>query len=106
MSPTKPNLRTGVLALITSIVLASLSSPAADGFGRNATGGAGGATVTATTAAQLRQYAESTTTYNINVSGTIDLGTSGRVNVKGNKTIHGTSTSATIKGTLNIENVN
>jgi pectate lyase len=79
---------------------------AADGYGRSATGGAGGATVTATTAAQLKQYAESSTTYNINVSGTIDLGSSGRINVKGNKTIHGVNSSATIKGTLNISGVN
>jgi len=91
--------------LSVAALLACTSSQAADGYGRNATGGAGGATVTATTAAQLRQYAESTTTYNINISGTIDLGSGGRVNVKGNKTLHGTSTSATIKGTLNIENV-
>jgi pectate lyase len=94
-----------ITAFLSAIFFGSGLVQAADGFGRNATGGAGGATVTVTTAAQLRQYAESTTTYNINVSGTIDLGSSGRVNVKGNKTIHGTSTSATIKGTLNIENV-
>jgi pectate lyase len=107
MSPIKSILKNPrTLPLFSLIALACLSSQAADGFGRNATGGAGGATVTVTTAAQLKQFAESTTTYNINVSGTIDLGTSGRVNVKGNKTIHGTSTSATIKGTLNIENVN
>jgi pectate lyase len=93
------------IALVAACLLAAATNHAADGYGRNATGGAGGATVTVTTAAQLRQYAESTTTYIINVSGTIDLGSSGRVNVKGNKTLHGTSSSATIKGTLNVQNV-
>jgi pectate lyase len=92
------------LALLAAASLTT-SAFAADGYGRRATGGAGGATVTATTAAQLRQYAESSTTYNINVSGTIDLGSSGRVNVKSNKTLKGVNTSATIKGTINLENV-
>jgi pectate lyase len=83
-----------------------LLSVAADGYGRNATGGAGGANVTATTAAQLKTYAESSTTYTITVSGTIDLGASGRINLKSNKTLKGANSSATIKGTINLSSVN
>lgn len=91
------------IVLLASIAPVAL---AADGYGRNATGGTGGANVTATTAAQLRQYAESSTTYTITVSGTIDLGASGRVNVKSNKTLKGANSSATIKGTINLSSVN
>jgi pectate lyase len=83
-----------------------LLSTAADGYGRNATGGAGGANVTATTAAQLKTYAESATTYTITVSGTIDLGASGRINLKSNKTLKGANSAATIKGTINLSSVN
>lgn len=95
-----------LLVLTVGFCSCSLAALAADGFGRNATGGIGGANVTATTAAQLKQYAESSTTYTITVSGTIDLGSSGRVNVKSNKTIKGANSSATIKGTLNLSSVN
>jgi pectate lyase len=91
---------------VLGLALLPLQSIAADGYGRNATGGGSGATVTVSTAAQLRQYAESSTTYNIIVSGTIDLGSGGRVNVKSNKTIKGASTSSTIKGTLSLAGVN
>ncbi|MGC4072792.1 MAG: right-handed parallel beta-helix repeat-containing protein [Nibricoccus sp.] len=93
------------LAFIAACAAPAISL-AADGYGRNATGGTGGAAVTATTAAQLKQYAESATTYTITVSGTIDLGASGRVNVKSNKTLKGANTSATIKGTINLSSVN
>ena len=78
---------------------------AADGFGRNATGGTGGTggtSVTATTAAQLQQYVESTTTYIITVSGTINLGSGVSVKVKSNKTIKGANTSAKIIGCLDL----
>ncbi|MFT3867835.1 MAG: hypothetical protein QM715_04990 [Nibricoccus sp.] len=89
------------LAAMASAAFLIVSSHAADGYGRNTTGGAGGASVTVTTAAQLRTYAESTTTYNITVSGTIDV-TSASVKVKSNKTIKGANTSATIKGCLDL----
>jgi len=77
---------------------AALSVQAAtyDGYGRNAAGGAGGTSVTVTTAAQLHTYAESSATYIITVSGTIDLAGS-NVKVLSNKTIQGANTSATIK---------
>jgi pectate lyase len=92
-----------ILAL--GVALLPLISSAADGYGRNATGGAGGATVTATTASQFRTYAESTTTYTIIVSGTLDL-TTASVKVKSNKTIKGANTSATIKGCLDLGGMN
>lgn len=76
-----------------------------DGYARGATGGRGGAAVTATNAANLKTYAESSTTYIITVSGTIDLGTNGRINLKSNKTLIGANSSATIKGTVNLSGV-
>jgi pectate lyase len=77
-----------------------------DGFAASVTGGAAGPTVNVSTAATLRQYAEAAASspYTIVVSGTIDLGAAGRVNVKSNKTIKGADTSATILGTLTIDN--
>ena len=90
---------------LLGLCLVPLVSLAADGFGRAATGGGSGASVTVTTAAQLRQYAESSTAYNITVSGTIDLGSGGRVNPRSNKTIKGANSSATIKGTINLSSV-
>lgn len=74
----------------------ALNLRAADGYGRNANGGAGGTSVTVTTAAQLKTYAESASTYIITVSGTIDLA-GASIKVKSNKTIQGANTSATIK---------
>ncbi len=91
-------------AALLGAAVALASSPvasAADGYGRNATGGAGGSSVTVTTAAQLHTYAESASTYIITVSGTIDLGGTS-VKVKSNKTIKGANTSATIKGCLDL----
>jgi pectate lyase len=99
-------------AIAFALCLAPLVTSAAtyDGYGRNAKGGAGGTSVTVTTAAQLHTYAESATTYLITVSGTIDLaGTS--VKVKSNKTIQGANAAATIKngaldlGSGNVDNV-
>ncbi|MFT3783077.1 MAG: hypothetical protein QM790_13800 [Nibricoccus sp.] len=82
------------LALTSAAV--SLQAATYDGYGRNATGGAGGTSVTVTTAAQLHSYAESPSTYIITVSGTIDLA-GNNVKVLSNKTIQGANTSATIK---------
>jgi pectate lyase len=91
---------------LAALALASAALPlhaaTYDGYGRNAKGGAGGTSVTVTTAAQLHTYAESSATYIITVSGTIDLATS-PVTVKSNKTIQGANTSATIKnGSLDL----
>lgn len=93
--------------MVSALFAISLAQAATyDGYGRNATGGAGGTAVTVTTAAQLHTYAESTATYIITVSGTIDLAGS-NVSVKSNKTIQGANTAATIKnGALQLSGIN
>ncbi|HCT79098.1 MAG TPA: pectate lyase [Micromonosporaceae bacterium] len=75
----------------------------ADGFasvnalGQNGTtGGAGGPTVTATTAAQLQTYVGQAGALNILVSGTIQLG--GMITVVANKSIIGVGSTAQITG--------
>jgi pectate lyase len=72
------------------------------------TGGAGGQTVTATTYAQLKMYAESATTYVILVMGTISNGADGGViNVRSNKSIVGVGNNAFLNGVgLNISSYN
>jgi pectate lyase len=96
-----------VLALAASVALNLSPSALAwgNGYSGTITGGDGGATVTVTTAADLKAYASSSSPYTIVVSGVIDLGDSGRVNVASNKTLKGASTSATIKGTVNLSGV-
>ena len=94
------------LALL-ALCLAPLVSYSADGYGRNATGGAGGSTVTVTTAAARQAAVASTATSTIIVSGTINLGASGHAKMTtGNKTIKGANTSATVLGTIELSNVN
>jgi pectate lyase len=98
------------LGLLASVALASLAiTPRAfawgNGYSGTITGGDAGATVTVTNATDLGNYAKSATPYTIIVSGTIDLGASGRINVASNKTIRGASTSSTIKGTINLSGV-
>jgi pectate lyase len=62
-------------------------------------GGLGGETVTATTYAQLKSYAESSTTYIIMVQGTISNGASGgQIKVKSNKSIIGVGSTAFLSG--------
>lgn len=74
---------------------------AATGFANNVTGGAGGTVVTVTTAANFKSYTESTSTYIIQVSGTIDLGSvGGGVRICSNKTIKGIDANAKIIGRL------
>jgi pectate lyase len=72
------------------------------------TGGLGGQTVTASTYAQLKSYAESATTYIIMVEGTISNGANGgTVSVKSNKSLIGVGTTAFLFGVgLNISNSN
>ncbi|MBN1868740.1 right-handed parallel beta-helix repeat-containing protein [Candidatus Sumerlaeota bacterium] len=92
-----------VLAVLAvSLLGASAFAAITDGFAGTVTGGDGGSAVTVTTAAQLKQYAESSTKYIITVSGTIDLGSGGKVKVKSSKTIKGANSSATIKGCLDL----
>jgi pectate lyase len=73
-----------------------------NGYGASATGGAGGTSVTVTTAANFKTYTESSTKYIITVSGTINLGSGVSVKVKSNKTIKGANTSAKIIGCLDL----
>ena len=72
------------------------------------TGGKGGQTVTATTYAELKSYAESSTTYVIMVEGSISNGADGgQVNVKSNKSIVGVGSTAFLNGVgLNISSAN
>ncbi len=76
--------------------------PDQDGFGGQATGGAGGAMVTVSTEADFLDYATRSDPYIVRVSGTIDLGDFGRVWVTSNKTIEGVDHNATIMGNIHI----
>ena len=85
------------------IILFGLYIPvlhAADGFGGNATGGAGGTEVTVTTTNDLITYATSSLPYIITVSGTINL--LSNLDISSDKTIRGEDTNATIIGNLRI----
>jgi len=79
----------------------------AQGFAREVTGGAGGATYFVTTAADLHARLQLAGPAIITVSGTIDVRSlSGkRVDVKSNKTLQGADANATIIGTVNIDGV-
>ncbi|HEX6276770.1 MAG TPA: hypothetical protein VFZ53_27190 [Polyangiaceae bacterium] len=72
------------------------------------TGGVNGETVTATTYADLKTYAESATAYVIRVQGTISNGADGgQINVKSNKSIVGAGNNAFLNGIgLNISSAN
>ncbi len=93
------------LAILLTLLYLSVSnvSNAQDGYSMvngTTTGGAGGNTVTVTTAANLITYATSTSPYIIRVSGTITL--SNRLDVAANKTIEGVNTSSTINGNISV----
>lgn len=93
------------LAILSALLclFGSNVSNAQDGYANingTTTGGAGGNTVTVTTAANLITYATSASPYIIRVSGTITL--SSRLDVTANKTIEGVNTSSTINGNINI----
>ncbi|MGC4064796.1 MAG: hypothetical protein QM784_09160 [Polyangiaceae bacterium] len=72
------------------------------------TGGLGGQVVTATTFAQLKTYAESSTAYVILVSGTISNGAGGgRISIKSNKSLVGVGSTAFLSGVgLEVSNSN
>ena len=93
--------------IIAACVLCCASGVfAADGYGGNATGGAGGPVYTVSTAADLSYYAETNDSPCIvQVSGTIDLSSlEGRkVDIRSNKTITRAAPGATIIGNLNFE---
>ena len=83
-----------------ALVVSTLAAPVPDGYAAAATGGAAGQTVFVSTAVDFKTYAQSTSAYVINVSGTINLG--GSVLVKSNKTIQGTDAAAAIIGCLDL----
>ena len=69
----------------------------------NTTGGAGGPTVTVTTAADLNTYATKATPYIIQVQGTINL--TAAIRTTSNKTIIGLGTNATVIGSFGLYGV-
>lgn len=92
---------TGTAAVVE---ITDVPAPVADGFAADVTGGAAGQTVIVTTAADLRHYAGQVAPYVILVSGTIDLGADGRVNVTSHKTLRGAGVTSTILGTVHVGN--
>ncbi len=99
------NLKVTISALMVLFFLSATAS-AAGGFGQYTTGGAGGATVTVTNAADFRTYVETVgTPYIVQVSGTIALApVDGRVRIQSNKTIRGIGENPTIIGSLGFKN--
>jgi pectate lyase len=85
------------LVFILNIAAASFMI-AADGFGRNATGGAAGTAVTVNNAVDFANYVALPSPYIITVSGTINLG--GNVYVASNKTIQGAGRNDTVNGDI------
>ena len=67
------------------------------------TGGAGGTVVTVSNFANLESYAESSSKYIIQVSGTIDVGYDG-FDIGPDKTLIGLGTNATLSGNVNFDN--
>lgn len=76
----------------------------ANGFAAGTTGGAGGSSVTVTTASAFRTAAQSSTTQVITVNGNLNLGSTA-VSVKSNKTIVGANSSSGVIGCLSVSNV-
>lgn len=109
----KTTLRIFLLLALCSRLTPSLAQPdfALVGFATQnggTKGGQGGATVTATTYAQLKSYAESVSTYIILVSGTISNGPAGgQINVNSNKSIIGVGSTGFLSGVgINITSKN
>jgi pectate lyase len=90
---------------VIHLYLLTIISPASalfgfDGFGRGATGGAGGTSVIVTNAADFISYATSDAPCTITISGTIIL--PNNLGVLSNKTIQGADSNATINGDLRL----
>jgi pectate lyase len=89
------------LAVVALGLVAGAPTEAADGWASvngDTTGGAGGATVTVSTAADLITYATATSAYVIRVQGNINL--SATLSVNSNKTIEGVDANSTIDGEI------
>lgn len=104
---------TAVVMAVTGVGTASGSAPAEPlkaaaapiGFGAATTGGAGGSTVTVSTASAFISAVQSSTTQTVRVNGTIAL--SSMTKVASNKTIVGVGTAGKITGSgLNVASVN
>jgi len=97
-------MRYGVCALAAAGMLLCAAAMGADGFGQYTTGGAGGAVVTVSNAADLELYAEaSTNPLIIQVSGIIDLRNID-LEIRSNKTVRGIDSNATIIGRVGFQN--
>jgi pectate lyase len=93
--------------LVLCLCFSSNVLAAADGFGQNTTGGAGGTVETVTTAADLAYYVGIVDTpYIIQVSGVIDLNslTDKKISIRSNKTIRGIGENPTIIGQVGFKN--
>jgi len=92
---------TPVTSNSATLTVSSAPAPGVpDGYASLVTGGAAGQSVTVSTAADLRTYAESTGAYVITISGVINL--NGSVLVKSNKTIQGANGTSGIVGQLDL----
>ena len=91
-------LRTGLFAFALGI-LSTLTAHAQGGYAGTVTGGSGGPTVTVTTLAQLTAAIGDDAARIVNVSGTINLGSSS-VRFGSNKTIQGVGTTSGFIGNL------
>ncbi len=88
-------------AIVVSLSCFTSGVFAANGFCGNVTGGADGTIVTVSNAADFESSVESTSTYIVQVTGTIDLGSiGGGVSIRSNKTIRGIGTNPKIIGKL------
>jgi pectate lyase len=74
-----------------------------DGFASGATGGAGGSSVTVSSASAFKTAAESTAAQIITISGNLNLGTVA-VSINSNKTIIGADSNSGVIGNLTISN--
>lgn len=91
-----------IAGILLAWLCAASCSAGADGFGQYTTGGAGGATVTATTAAEFKAYVETVgTPLIVQVQGTLSLEpVGGKISFQSNKTVRGIGEAATIIGEL------
>jgi pectate lyase len=85
----------------TLTVAPAFAAPAPNGYAASVTGGGSAQQFVATTAADFRTQAESSSAAIITVSGTLNLGAT-KVAVKSNKTIQGIDASATLIGNLEL----
>ncbi len=99
------------VCLLVGVAVVSLFCPtpfafAVDGWASmngGTTGGEGGTVVTVDNFTELESYAESGTTYIIQISGTIDVGYDG-FDIHSNKTLIGLGTDATLAGNIGFQN--